>query len=180
MDSELSGLLAKRLHEELNCSIETRVATSGSHQLVVVTDKANCIVQQRGERLVISPMLSQLGRYVQDGDDYPKSVECAVGVNDFITAVVPYIETLEYYTHSLRMRQVKVKENYESRQGIADAMFDVNTRLRVSNYGTDLFGKGKTWQVSAEVVSADRVSMYIDCAPDIAVAIAKAIAEMGK
>jgi hypothetical protein len=180
MDSELSGLLAKRLQDELNCYIETRVATSGENQLVVMTSKATCLVRQRGERLVISPMLLQLGRYVQDGDDYPKSVECVVSVNAFLAAVMPYIEALEYYTHSLRMRQVKVKENYESKQGIADAMFDVNTRLRVSNYGTDLFGQAKTWQVSAEVVSAERVSMYIDCAPDIAVAIAKAIAEMGK
>jgi len=180
MDSELSGLLAKRLHEELNCSIETRVATSGSHQLVVMTSKATCLVEQRGERLVISPMLLQLGRYVRDGDIYPVSIDCALNANAFISAVMPYIEALEYYTKSLRMRQVVVKENYESRQKVTLAMFEANSRLRVSNYGTDLFGQAKTWQVSAEVVSADRVSMYIDCAPDIAVAIAKAIAEMGK
>lgn len=180
MDSELAGFLAKSLEDNLDCAIETRVATSGSISLVVQSGKATCLVRRVGERLVISPMLLQLGKYVKDGDGYPMSVECAISENALIAALVPFVEQLELYVDSLRMRQKKVKGDYESRQEIAKAICDANPKMKSDNYGTDIFAKGKTWQVSAEVVDGNRVSMYIDCAPDIAVAVIKAIAESGK
>lgn len=172
MNGEQASQLAELLQAEMPVHTTVNVNPSGSAHVVVETGKCTFVVRGDQSTTVSSVMYGELGRYITDSDNPPHRREYH-SAEELIAELGGFVANAEYFTATLRQRQVAKRGDYTNRAAICKDLLDANSKLRLVHAGTEVDGGGKTWYATIEVISAEQVSFYIRCDSDTAIRVAR-------